>query len=587
MVKVTACPCLLVWLFLLPVPLAASGESPPAEFVALSNTVVDQLSSGKMEELVAQFDATMKNGLPAAKLKDIWQKIQSQAGAFQRQTGIRYEKVQAYDTIFVTCQFEKAALDIKIVWNAAREVAGLFFQPVATPGPKAESATGLEGYWQGTLQAGMAQLRLLLKVTRTDKGELVAKVDSLDQGANDLPVTKFSLEGSAFHLEMGSLGASFDGTMNGAKSEIAGQWQQGGQSLPLILKRVGKPTAALRPQEPKKPYPYREEEVTFENKKAGIKLAGTLTVPVSGGPFPAVLLISGSGPQDRDETVFGHHPFLVLADHLTRRGIAVLRVDDRGVGKSQGSMREATSEDFATDVLAGVEFLTTRKEVNPRQIGLLGHSEGALIAPMAAIQSRDVAFLVLLAGTALPGEQILIRQGELISRAMGASEETIRSNRAQQERLFAILQKEPDPAAAESKLRQELVQPGSDMTDGQKKGIGPQLEGQLKMLLSPWFRFFLTYDPAPTLSKVTCPVLALNGEKDLQVPAAENLAAIEKALRAGGNPRHQEILLTGLNHLFQTCQTGSLTEYAKIEETMAPAVLQTVTEWIRHEALQP
>lgn len=583
--KVIVSSCLLMLLFLLPVPMAASGEAPPADLAALSKTFVERLSSGKMDEVVAQFDATMKNGLPAAKLMEVWQAVQSQAGAFQRQNGARFEMVQNYDVVFIACQFEKAVLEVKIVWNASRQVAGLFFQPAQSPGPKAESAPGLEGYWQGTLQAGMAQLRLLLKVTRTDKGELAAKVDSLDQGANDLPVTKMSLEGSAFHLEMTQLGASFDGTMNEAKSEIAGQWKQGGQALPLTFKRVEKPAAALRPQEPKKPYPYREEEIMFENKKAGIQLAGTLTVPASGGPFPAVLLISGSGPQDRDETVFGHRPFWILADYLTLQGIAVLRVDDRGVGKSQGSMALCTSEDFAADALAGVKYLKTRKEVHPRQIGLLGHSEGGLVAPMAAVQSHDIAFLVLMAGTGLPGEQILIRQGELIAKAMGASEETISSNRAQQEQLFAILKKEPDAAAAEPKLREELSQLVGGMSEEQKKAQNNQVEGQLKKLLSPWFRFFLTYDPAPTLSKVTCPVLALNGGKDLQVPAAENLAAIEKALKSGGNARHREILLPGLNHLFQTCQTGAPTEYGQIEETMAPAALKIVADWILHDAL--
>jgi fermentation-respiration switch protein FrsA (DUF1100 family) len=347
-----------------------------------------------------------------------------------------------------------------------------------------------------------------------------------------------------------------------------------------------------RPQEPKPPYPYDEQEVVYQNKKDGLQLAGTLTLPRSKGPFPAVLLITGSGQQDRNETVFDHKPFLVLADHLTRLGIAALRVDDRGVGKSTGRFIEATSEDFATDALAGVEYLKTRKEIDPRRIGLIGHSEGGLIAPLVAARSTDIAFIVMMAGPGLTGEQILYRQTALVCKSAGMSDDLIAQTRAAQDRVFAILKQEKDNVVAEKRILEEAdafrevaAKARADATDEHKKEISiiaAAIEGQAqsKLVVSPWFRFFLTYDPRPTLMKVRCPVLAIIGEKDLQVPAEENLAAIRLALEAGGNKDHTVLALPDLNHLFQTCRTGAISEYAQIEETISPAALDTISKWI-------
>ncbi len=332
-----------------------------------------------------------------------------------------------------------------------------------------------------------------------------------------------------------------------------------------------------RPQEPKKPYPYDEEEVGYENKRDSVKLAGTLTLPRGKGPFPAALLITGSGPQDRNESLLGHKPFLVLADYLTRQGIAVLRVDDRGVGGSTGSVPDSTTENFAADVTAGIEFLKTRKEIDPKQIGLIGHSEGGLIAPMVAAQNGDVAFIVLMAGTGLTGEEILYLQGALILKASGASAEQLAKQRATQEGMFKILKEEKDPATAEKRLHEELSR---NLTEEAKKKSEQAIAAQIKRVNTPWFRYFLTLDPRPALRKVKCPVLALNGENDLQVPATENLREIEAALKAGGNKNITIVRLPKLNHLFQTSETGSLSEYAKIEETVAPVALKTIGDWI-------
>ena len=440
----------------------------------------------------------------------------------------------------------------------------------------------IEGTWLGALKVSGVELRIVFRISKKPDGTLSAVMDSPDQGAKDIPTSTVTLENGHLVIEVKVAGAVFEGNFKPDGKEIEGQWKQGGTALPLILKRTEKVEELKRPQEPKKPYPYHEEEVSYENKAAGIKLAGTLTLPASPGPHPAVILITGSGAEDRNETVFGHKPFLVLADYLTRRGIAVLRVDDRGVGGSTGVESESTSLDFAGDVLSGVAYLKSRREVDPNMIGLIGHSEGGIIAPLAAsLAPKEIAFIVMMAGTGLTGEEIILLQSALIAKAGGASDEEIAKSRKIQETIFSAVKQEKDPVAAEAKIRQLTKEMREGMTEEEKKALTPEVEkAQLKSLLSPWFRFFLTYDPKPALMKVKCPVLVLNGEKDLQVPPKENVKAIEGALEAGGNQHYTIKVLPGLNHLFQTAQTGSPMEYAKIEETIAPSALAVIGDWI-------
>jgi pimeloyl-ACP methyl ester carboxylesterase len=450
-----------------------------------------------------------------------------------------------------------------------------------TQTPNASAAgQNLEGTWEGALDVGAMKLRLALKVTKAADGAFAAKLDSLDQGANDMQVDAISLKDGAVHFEMKRLQVVFDGTLNKENSEIAGQFKQGGATYPLTLKRVAKPTTLNRPQEPKPPFPYDEEEVSYENKRDGVKLAGTLTLPRGKASSPAVILITGSGPQNRDEELFGHKPFLVLSDYLTRRGVAVLRVDDRGVGGSTGNASNSTSENFAADALAGIEFLKGHKGIDAKRIGLIGHSEGGLIAPLVASQSDDVAFIVLLAGPGLPGEEILMAQGALILKASGAGPEALAKQRATQEMMFAVLKREKDNATAEKKMREEFDKQMAGLSEAEKAQAKQTLEAQIKMVLSPWFRYFLTYDPRPTLAKVKCPVLALNGENDLQVPVTENLREIEATLKAAGNKDVTVMRLPKLNHLFQTSETGLPGEYVKIEETFAPVALKTIGDWV-------
>lgn len=464
--------------------------------------------------------------------------------------------------------------------------------PIAGPPEKGLPGPGLVGHWLGSLKPMPGiELRIALEVTGATADKLEGFLVSLDQGAARLPISTLTERDRSVHLESKRIGGVFDGKLNDDGSELVGEWQQGGLTNPLTFKRTAQAVSlqpANRPQLPKKPYPYTEEEVVVINQAAGVSLAGTLTLPAGLGPHPAVVLITGSGPQDRDESLAGHRPFLVLADHLTRQGIAVLRCDDRGTGKSTGDFSRAIDSDFVVDALAEVAFLRTRKEIDPRRIGLVGHSEGGIVAPRAAAQSDDVAFIVLLAGVGLPMEEITLQQARDISRVLGLGEEQIAASVAVQRAIFKIARSEPDAAKAEKAIWQAYRDQAALMTDEQQKSFRngeALLASKMKLMLSPWFRNMLAYDPRPTLGKVKCPVLALNGEKDLQVAAKENLVAIREALSAGGNTRVKTVELPGLNHLFQICQTGSPTEYAKIEETFNPGALQEISDWIREVTL--
>ncbi|MDH7503717.1 MAG: alpha/beta fold hydrolase [Verrucomicrobiota bacterium] len=444
---------------------------------------------------------------------------------------------------------------------------------------------GLAGYWQGSLKPTPAiEMRLVLEITNNSAGKPEGAMVSVDQGNARIQIETITEKDGSIHLEMARIGGAFDGKTSPDGSEIAGDWKQGGLSLPIVFKRLAAAPKLNRPQEPQKPYPYFEEEVVVENNAANVKLAGTLTLPRGPGPHPAAVLITGSGAQDRDEAIMGHRPFLVLADHLTRRGIAVLRCDDRGFGKSSGDFAKATNLDFVEDALAAVRYLRTRREIDAKRIGLIGHSEGSIVAARAAAQSRDVAFVVMLAGVGVPMEEVLLRQARDISIAMGASEETVAENAELQRSLFRLLRENRDPGELEAVAKKILEEKVALLTEAQKKALSvseAMLEGQIKLILSPWFRELLDYDPRATLRNVKCPVLALNGAKDLQVAADVNLPAIREALAASGNQSVKTVKLPGLNHLFQTCQTGTVTEYGQIEETFNTMALNVISDWIR------
>ena len=473
-----------------------------------------------------------------------------------------------------------------VVTAAARPNTAVRQNPPATP-PDGARVPSLEGIWQGTLDAGGAKLRLVLNVTRKPDGTFAATLDSPDQGAAGIPVDSVTLTGAAVRFELKAAGGVYEGTMNKEGTAINGRWSQGPGSFPLVLTRVEKaPAGPARPQTPKGPYPYEAEEVSYENRSAGVCLAGTLTLPRGKGPHPAVLLISGSGQQDRDETILGHKPFHVLADYLTRRGVSVLRADDRGVGGSAAGadLDRATSEDFASDALAGVGYLKSRREIDPKKSGLVGHSEGGMIAPMVASRSADVAFIVLMAGPGLGAEEGFAAQISAIAKANGQSEGAIAWRRRLLREVFSVMKGERDDAAALRKVRERRAKLLAELSADERKRYGlvdDEMEGVVRVMLTPWFRYFTAYDPRATLRKVRVPVLAVTGERDLQVaPAGAHLEAIAEALKAGRNKDYTVRELPKLNHLFQTSETGSPAEYGRIEETISPAALELIGDWI-------
>lgn len=441
------------------------------------------------------------------------------------------------------------------------------------------SAQDITGQWNGALNVQGTQLRLVLNIKQIN-GTYEATLDSPDQGATGLPISSITFGNNVLKLSLSNLNASYNGTFS--NNAFTGSWSQGGNSLPLNFKRETiEKKVANRPQEPVKPYPYQEEEVQFENKGAGIKLAGTLTLPRTAGPHPVVVLISGSGPQDRNEELAEHKPFLVIADHLTRKGIAVLRYDDRGVAKSEGNFGLATTKDLATDASSAVAYLKTRTDIDQQHIGLMGHSEGGIIAPIVAAESNDVAFIVLLAGTGIPGDELLLMQSEAISNAQGISGPMLERSLEINAGVFKIIKETTDETELETELSKYFLAeiPASfrpaNMTEAEF------VKSQTSRVLSPWMKYFIKYNPAEILPQVKCPVLAVNGDKDLQVPSKVNLEAIKAGLAKGGNKQVKTIEFPNLNHLFQKTETGLPSEYGKLEETFSVEVLEELTRWLK------
>jgi uncharacterized protein len=461
----------------------------------------------------------------------------------------------------------------------------------AAPGMAAAQASPIVGTWSGELEVSGTRLPLVFHI-RGEVGRLTATMDSPMQGAMGIPVDTVRFADGVVTMLLLPINGTYTGRLTGA-DVLEGQWQQGPGSLPLTLRRGAADVVQLRrPQHPQPPFPYRTEEVRFRNEAAGITLAGTLTIPQGNGPFPGVVLVSGSGPQDRDETLMGHKPFLVISDHLTRAGIAVLRYDDRGVAASEGDFAAATTRDLAGDAAAAATFMATRPEVDGTRVGIAGHSEGGLIAPLVATgwngyPRADLAFIVLLAGPALPGDEILRLQADLIMAAGGAAPEMREQALASQARVLEVIRTEADASRRQQRMR-EVLREGLDAMTPQQRAAQGVPAGQEQAWIdagvaqagTPWFYEFVRLDPRPALRQVAIPTLALFGELDLQVPPRGNEAAMLEALRAAPVNDFAVITLPGLNHLFQTATTGAPAEYGSIEETFAPAALQAMTGWI-------
>jgi pimeloyl-ACP methyl ester carboxylesterase len=433
------------------------------------------------------------------------------------------------------------------------------------------SGPDVSGTWLGSLTINNQSLRIVFNLSEISDSNYTGTADSPDEGVFGMPLDHVIVNDHSVSLEIPDWGATFAGNLASGADSISGVLSQSGVNIPLVVQKQPGPLDYRRPQDPVAPYPYQSQDVTFCNADAGITLAGTLTWPQGVGPFKAVVFITGSGPQNRNEELLNHRPFLVLSDALTRAGIATLRYDDRGFGKSTGDFDSATSPDLAADVRAAIKFMRGQQYFSVSSIGLLGHSEGGMIAPMASDGNDDVAFMVLLAGPGMPGDQIIISQRRAIGAADSISDSLLDAQEAAYRRLFACVYATSDPNELDLKLRSILTSLGI---------TGADQDLNVKAINNPWMRYFLTYDPIPVLRRTLIPVLVLNGSIDLQVVADLNLPPIAKALQDAGNQHATVQKIEGLNHLFQHAGNGSPKEYGVIAETMAPEVLKMVSTWI-------
>ncbi len=454
-------------------------------------------------------------------------------------------------------------------------------------------AQNFMGTWEGKLNIS-PPLRIVFTFSQKTGGSIKAAMQSPDQSNAILPTDTCYIKNDSIFTTEKKLGISFRGKLI-ADSIIQGVFTQG-KNLPLVLKKVNKVTQLKRPQTPQAPFAYHNEEVSFFNLDKSIQFAGTLTWPQTEPGtehfrkpiYPAVILISGSGPQNRDETIFGHKPFAVLADYLTKKGFAVLRVDDRGVGASTGNFATATTADFANDTEAAIDFLKQQQQIDTAHIGLIGHSEGGLIAPIVAARRNDIGFIVLLAGPGIAITKLMAEQVEAVGKSAG-------QNAAMQQagkELFSIASvevlKEKDAKVIKintakkveswAAKKNTLVLKQMNLSTPQKRNAF--LGGQLSALTTNWYRYFLSINPQHYLAKLKCPVLALNGSKDIQVLPASNLEGIRAALKKSKSPQYNVVEIPGLNHLFQTCKTCTAAEYAELEESFSPTAMEIIGNWL-------
>ncbi len=447
-----------------------------------------------------------------------------------------------------------------------------------------------EGSWEGKINVSI-ELRVVFNIKYHSEGFFSATADSPDQQAFGLKCDTVIVSANTVSIEMESLSASFTGKLIN-DSTIQGSFTQGA-SIPLVLKKTTKAATTAkqeRPQTPKPPFPYKSEEVLYFNPDRSMQYGATITIPAGNGPFPAAVLITGSGPQDRDETLLGHKLFAVLADHLTKNGFIVLRVDDRGVGKTTGNFSVSTSADFARDVHNGVEYLLTRKEVNKKKIGLIGHSEGGMIAPMVATQRKDIAYVILLAGPGVPIVELMAEQNQAIAATAGLSKEALDEIKPLFKKVVTAIGNEDDSLAAIASTS-EIVENWTinkpiavleEMNLGSVENRAEYVKAMVAQLRGPWFRYFIKFDPTPYLKQLKGKVLAINGEKDIQVLSKQNLDGMRKAL-SGSKAEFEIKELPGLNHLFQTCKKCNIQEYGELEETFSPVALKAVSDWMENK----
>ena len=452
----------------------------------------------------------------------------------------------------------------------------------------------VSGNWEGTLNVQGTELPVIFHIKKDSSNNLTATFDSPKQNAYNLPCSDVITKDDSLILMMKMVNGRYEGLLSADKKTAIGKWFQGNNNLPLTLKKTSDVLTVKefkRPQTPKPPFSYQIEEVVYFNADKSIQFGATFTYPskTAGKIYPTVLLITGSGQQDRDETIFDHKSFAVIADYLTRQGIAVLRVDDRGKGKTTGDYSQSTSADFALDAAAGINYLKSRRETDSLNLGIIGHSEGGMIALIVAAKRKDIRFIVLLAGPAIPIINLMEQQSVDVAASTGVSATDLELYRPLYKNMVMAVIKEKDTAIAtknatdvfnywQNKTTPAVVKNTTGVTDEKSKATF--IAVFVQQLQQPWFKYFMQFNPEDYLSKVQCAVLALNGEKDIQVAAAPNLACIHKILSKNNNRNFKTQVLPGLNHLFQHCNKCSVDEYAELEETFAPEDLQIMTEWI-------
>ncbi|WP_042481163.1 alpha/beta hydrolase family protein [Solitalea canadensis] len=442
------------------------------------------------------------------------------------------------------------------------------------------------GGWYGVANIGN-QLRLNLYISR-ENDKLRANMDSPDQKVFGIPVDEITLNTDTLTIKIHRIGFSYKGIYNIARQTIVGQFMQSGfvKELSFGREEIQAVLKAEDAQDKAQELPYYKEEIVFRNKKDKIDFSGSFTRPKGSGKYPAVVLISGSGPQDRDETISGHKPFFVLSDYLTKQGFAVLRYDDRGFGKSSGTFSTSSLYGFADDARAAFAYLKSRADVDATKIGLIGHSEGGYIASMIAADNKEIAFIVLLAGPGTTGKEVLLTQTRILMEAGGAEESRIKTEENTIRKASAVIFSDKDSIAQAHELKTIFEDYWTKIPESDKSNQAYSegfVNSRVKIWQSSWFSEFVKFDPKPYLEKVKCPVLAINGTKDLQVEYKSNLSAIQSALEKGGNQRVTFAAMENLNHLFQTAQKGTVDEYAFIKETISPKALKLIGKWMKQE----
>jgi len=465
-------------------------------------------------------------------------------------------------------------------------------------------AQNITGTWQGNLNVQGNQIPIVFHISKDSANNSIASFDSPSQHAFNLPCSQVILKDDSIILLMAILKGKYAGLVSKDKKQIDGLWFQGAGSLPLTVIKISD-TAVVkehkRPQTPKPPFPYHSDDVVYMNADNSLQYGATLTYPKSdsinhsakANTYPAVILITGSGQQDRDETLFDHKPFAIIADYLTRKGFAVLRVDDRGIGKSSGNFEDATTADFAKDVEASLDFLAKQPQVNKDKIGLIGHSEGGMIAPIVADERKEIKYIILLAGPGIPIIDLMQQQIEAVSISEGKSSAEAKAAGHLMHIVWEEAGKNEDSASTIKNIRLKIGVWSKTLdtaTLARIKGndtssVNNQIAQAMAALNSKWYKYFISFNPQPYLQKLDCKVLALNGSKDVQVVAAPNLNGIKNSLKKSKSPEYETIEIPGLNHLFQTCIKCSPSEYIDLEESFSPKALDIMGNWLQKNVL--